>query len=767
MQHEKKEYQYFLDQFMDITGLKPNLDDIYIYELNKLVSYISTYDIRPIEERRKEFIAILNKKFRLNSKHIAEVYKDAALKGFTFNYHQKNLIEYAFDINSKKLFKEILNERNVPEYLCNLLLKHFKPIAEKDTLKHLLEECNNPSKLRTDKGERDIRNEIIKAQFGAFMWVSLKPDVMHKYFNSSFCDGDYYESFWDQLHNKESHLFNRDNSLYIIRINQSILLKSHSIIDFKNSLFNFIADLYQLINNYGYLIFLIEPIISDRYNIEWELAADITLFAEKHREFPLKKAYFNWKRVQTETLKYIPYLDHSIAQFHLVNEGFTYHDCYVLSSSDNNSIDYLLLTFQKNERDDTLIPCPTCRSINVQGNSYSSLGVRSWECNNMFCPDRSKYNRGKRYSFRSLLMQQSINDDRNTIPRNNVRRWSRDVVNNVNEKEISEMLFRHYSLFGDNIHIFNWLNFDSNNLGRKIIHHQLDLEEPDNTLFDMAFFHRYAFSGLKNDGQYKKLGDDNFQVYVGDSAQVLRIFSSGIFDGAVTSPPYYNARDYAQWPNIYCYLHDMYDINNEVYRTLKPGALYFYNIFDYFDNENVVVFSDMGKKRIPLSSYTVDIFRRIGYNLIGNIVWDKGEIEGKRGYNAGNFSPYYQKPFNCWEHILIFQKPYSETNKEFNNLKVSRILNLKPVIKFINGENIHGHSAPFPDKIPELLIPYLKPGSIILDPFAGSLTTGRVAEQHKIRSVCIERLEEYCKLGFKIRENNRKNQSNIQLKLFE
>ena len=104
-------------------------------------------------------------------------------------------------------------------------------------------------------------------------------------------------------------------------------------------------------------------------------------------------------------------------------------------------------------------------------------------------------------------------------------------------------------------------------------------------------------------------------------------------------------------------MHDMYRIANEVFRTLKPGGLYVYNIFDYFDNERVVTVSDMGKKRLLLSGLMVDAFRRMGFRYMGSAVRDKGEIQGKRGFNAGNFSPFYQSPFNCWEHVIVVQKP--------------------------------------------------------------------------------------------------------------
>lgn len=218
---------------------------------------------------------------------------------------------------------------------------------------------------------------------------------------------------------------------------------------------------------------------------------------------------------------------------------------------------------------------------------------------------------------------------------------------------------------------------------------------------------------------------------------------------------------------MYCHLHDMLDINAEVFRTLKPGALYLYNVFDYFDNENTIVFSAMGQRRMVLSAYTVDLFRRIGFDLIGNVVWDKGDIEGKRGFNAGNFSPYYQAPFNCWEHVLVFRKPARNGSKSNGNGKhngkhvdagaqlVGRVLRQQPVMKMVRGENVHGHTAPFPDELPELLVSRLNRGDVVLDPFGGSLTTGRVAERYGVRSVCIERSEEYCQLGLRMRDTTK------------
>jgi DNA modification methylase len=73
------------------------------------------------------------------------------------------------------------------------------------------------------------------------------------------------------------------------------------------------------------------------------------------------------------------------------------------------------------------------------------------------------------------------------------------------------------------------------------------------------------------------------------------------------------------------------------------------------------------------------------------------------------------------------------------------------VFKIVNGENRHGHTAPFPDALPLMLVKLLAKGQVVLDPYGGSLTTGRAAEQHGVSSVCVERDRGYCELGLAMR----------------
>lgn len=745
-----------VEEFFNLTGISASVTGEYAAEVTRLLNYVATNDFRAAGERTRAFLGHVNAKFRLNAGPMARFFAAAASLGFTFHYHHKRAIQRAFDTESRTLLESVLDEKGVTIPNRNVLCDLFEPVSVESTVEHLKHECEAPSKLRIEKGERDIAKEIGQALFASFLWSLLPEKEMHQFFDPSFCESAYEEDFWKQLHTLHPKLFSREHALHIVRINQVAIASLSTPSAIRHALSNVVAEAYTSVSNYGFLAVLIEPLEEPSgRRIEWECVADITLFAEKHRESLLDKGYFRWEKIENATCEFIRGLDTRTAAFRLVNEGFSYRDCFVTTDAVGN-ITRLVLLMQKNERDETVIPCPACRSANVQGNSYSSLGVRSWECNNPLCLERSKYNRGKRYSLRALMMQEAIDDPANTVPRESVRRWVRDVVEDTDDIEIGDMLIRHYSMFGDHVHVFNWPQYRGVNLGRKIVHHQLSLDPSPVPFWDGPFFRRYFVPSSKGHSAPQNLGDELFQVFCGDAASVLKGWEADTFDGAVTSPPYYNAREYSQWPNIYCYLHDMLAVNAQVFRTLKPGGLYLYNIFDYFDNENSVVFSAMGQKRMILSAYTVDLFRRIGFECIGNLVWDKGDIEGKRGFNAGNFSPFYQSPFNCWEHILMFRKPSGPQGRNgktaaLSDTVKSSVFCCKPVMKMVRGTNTHGHTAPFPDELPEVLIRMMTPHSVVLDPFGGSLTTGRVAARHGVKSVCIERSSDYCDLGLRLR----------------
>jgi DNA modification methylase len=734
-------------EFENIIEEKCILSENYLNGLDDIISFISTKKIYSKSKRAIYFIGRINYKFRINNEYLKVFYFESSKHDVIYNFHEKKALQEAFDTNNKILMLSILKKKSIPKNIIKSLSKFFICRNERETIDYLHSEFSNPKKLRKHIDNRNINLEICESLFSSFLWSFLPNEDFHKYFNELFHKSKYTNSYWEQLKYFEPKLYNRDKALSIYRFSNKEYSKFDDNI-LLNNINQIIFNEYNTLNNYGHLIFLFDDLdIKMNYKI-WSIIENSILFAEKFIEVNINKSYFKHKEIEKITSEYIKRIDLNKASFNLVNEGFTYKDTYILS---NNSYDItkVIIIFQKNKRDETLIPCPACRSQNVHGNSYSSIGVRSWECLNPYCYDKSKYNRGKRYSFKGLLMQEAIDDDRNIISKEYLRQWKRDVSLIVDNNAVLEFIIRCYSIIGDYIHIYNCSNFSNNFIGRNIINKRLNIQNINIlNISNLHIIQRYSIDCDYKLSSFSKNIIKNQTLIHGNSHVVLRSLVENTFDGAITSPPYYNAREYSQWSNIYCYLFDMRDIIKQVYRILKPGSYFLFNIFNYFDNENTVVFSDMGQKRMILSSYFMNVFENIGYECCGNIVWDKGEIEGKRGFNSGNFSPFYQSPFNCWEHILIFKKP--GINNNYKNEIKSYILKSHPVVKIIKGENKNGHSAPFPTSIPFTLLNELNESSLIIDPFGGSMTTAKASIQANCRSVCIEIDENYYKLGISI-----------------
>ncbi len=83
------------------------------------------------------------------------------------------------------------------------------------------------------------------------------------------------------------------------------------------------------------------------------------------------------------------------------------------------------------------------------------------------------------------------------------------------------------------------------------------------------------------------------KIYCGDSWEVLRTFPDESIDCCITSPPYFNLRDYGVagqigLENTYQeYIGKLIDIFNEVKRILKKEGTCFVNLGDSFSGSNM------------------------------------------------------------------------------------------------------------------------------------------------------------------------------------
>jgi len=97
-------------------------------------------------------------------------------------------------------------------------------------------------------------------------------------------------------------------------------------------------------------------------------------------------------------------------------------------------------------------------------------------------------------------------------------------------------------------------------------------------------------------------------------------------DLIVTSPPYFNAKEYSQYDSVSEYLGIMKDIFLETERVIKEGRMCVINI------SPVLVAREKRSKqsyRIPLPYYFVPMMEEIGFEFLEDIIWEKPEEIGE------------------------------------------------------------------------------------------------------------------------------------------
>ncbi len=757
----KKAYKSYIDpllaEFRQILHVTWDLPDDLTQMANAMLESTGSKALRSQKTRKQLLIVLIKSKFRINRDRVQSFLDAAARFKRYFDPNTKAKITSLFDRADKRAFTEWANNEQIPQDLNYL----FDPATDTEALEYLQGQLEKATINRSDARsgvQEERRQSILRSLFGSWIFC-INETKSAMAFNTGLLPEEIEDDYFEHLQRYYPEVLTRSCGAYTIAISACQIqdLRAGKL---RAIIFDEIFTAYKQLSNYSYVfVWFIFPRDHMTHGKAWELIHDVTIYAEKFHKIKLVTGYFHPEKISETTERYIKNLDTSRAEFETHQCGFAFRDCIVICSGtvdSNNSvgnIDSVLLLMEKNVADERPIPCPACRSLNIRGNSYQVFGVKSWECQNPLCPERSAFDRGKRFSLSSILRAEASRDPNALIPDDSLTKWKLDVVGKKTDKEILDLIVRHYSLPGDSLTFVNWGKIPTKYCDRLIVKQGFrslsnKQSDPLPSFEQTPFFNRYLNVATDVTSHLWNKIETNrpwLDLYEGSCLDVLPSIFTKTVDGAVTSPPYYNAREYSKWPNLYCYLYDMKIAAEGVYRVLKPGGYYLFNIFDYFDNDNILVLSAMGKRRLTLGAYMTQIFRRCGFSLVGNIVWYKGEIEGKRNYNQGNRAPFYQLPLNTWEHILILRKP----GKVVKNLTFSNVIFCRPVLKWFNGKNRHGHSAPFPKEIPDLLCSQLPPRAKILDPFAGSLTTAVTCHARDQDCVAIELHRPYCDLGLK------------------
>lgn len=712
--------------------------------------------LRSPAARAQLVTAIVARKFNLNRHALQSLWNAAATHGRFFAPSTKAMVADMFNRRRRATFRRWLATSDLPVTLVDM----FRPVTPPHAIAALHAQLQNAIINRSDARtgvQAERREALLRSLFGSWLFGAADRRRALRFF-SSWNDGALPTRYFDLLQRRYPSVVARSCGAIAIRI-PGEWLTSHSLPSIRDYILRLIRHSYDTLSNHSYCGILFEfPAHLDASGAIWELIGNTTLFAERLQSTPLKKKFYRPAQIADETRRHIRSLDVRRAEFESFQFGFLFRDCVVVCRETmgqrerTGSVSSVFVLLEKNEADETPIPCPACWSLNVGGNSYPAFGVRSWECQNPLCPERSAFDRGNRFSAASILKNEGANAEGALIPEDSLRAWKLDVVGPKSTAAVFDMFVRHYSFPNDEIRCWNWPGLQGSAHGRTIV---TDSGSPNRrkcagALYEeflkKPFFFRFLHAPRTSAaGRATRVTETPpwLELYCGSCLSVLPTLARDSVDGAVTSPPYYNAREYSNWPNLYTYLYDMRRAAEEVYRVLRPGGYYLFNIFDNFDNDNIMATSALGKRRLCLGAYMTEIFVSCGFQIAGNVVWYKGEIEGKRNYNQGNRGPFFQLPLNTWEHILVLRKPGHEVRK----IELPGVVRVQPVVKWVRGENRHGHSAPFPEAVPALLCAKLQAGGTVMDPFAGSLTTAMVAKRFGLRALAIELHRRYCDVG--------------------
>ncbi len=248
------------------------------------------------------------------------------------------------------------------------------------------------------------------------------------------------------------------------------------------------------------------------------------------------------------------------------------------------------------------------------------------------------------------------------------------------------------------------------------------------------------------------------KVILGDSRKVLKDFPPDTAQLVFTSPPYYNAKpEYSEYENYKEYLIFLEKVFSECYSVLSEGRYLIVNISPVLIKR---ISRSTASKRIPIPFDLHGILDRIGFEFIDDIHWVKPEGAGwniGRGRRfAADRQPLQYKPVVVTEYVLVYRKrtnkliDWNIRNHYDQSLVKESLINddyLRTNLWKIHPSFSKEHPATFPEELVENVIRYYSfKDDLVLDPFAGSGTVGRVALKQNRRFMLIDSEEKYFNL---------------------
>lgn len=242
---------------------------------------------------------------------------------------------------------------------------------------------------------------------------------------------------------------------------------------------------------------------------------------------------------------------------------------------------------------------------------------------------------------------------------------------------------------------------------------------------------------------------ENGLIICGDNLVYLKDFPDDFIDLTITSPPYDNLRKYGG------YSWDFELLGKELYRITKNGGVLVWVV-----NDSTIAGTETGT-----SFKQALYFKNIGFNLHDTMVYAKN-----------NYIPLthnrYEQQFE-YMFILSKDKPKTfnpikipcklfgktknhKTEKHYENSHSMRKRDKKVLVKSekyksniwyytVGSNDKTSHNAPFPEQLSEdHILSWSNEEDLILDPFMGSGTVGKLSLLNNRRFIGIEISKDYC-----------------------
>lgn len=275
-------------------------------------------------------------------------------------------------------------------------------------------------------------------------------------------------------------------------------------------------------------------------------------------------------------------------------------------------------------------------------------------------------------------------------------------------------------------------------------------------IYKMKSYYNYRQSKNKNKSENKR-SNSNFKLnkptlLEGNNLETLKQIQDQQVQLIFTSPPYYNARVYSNYRSYNDYLSQMKKTLTECFRILENGRFIIINVSPVITKRAGREFESI---RYPIHFDFHKILVESGFYFIDEIQWIKPEatVTNRNGGYQQTRMPLSYKPNCITESIMVYRKnanflldkniaKYDKTfaNVESEPIETSNCWYISPCA---NKE----HPAVFPEELCKKILQYYSfKNDIVLDPFAGSGTFGKVAFNMRRIPILCEISEEYCKI---------------------